>query len=77
MRPKSLAGHEVGLARLSAKLIAFLELVLGVGISHGLSVFFPYFTETKRNPRALLFPHFALSDMPHSAQFNPPPCQGG
>ena len=38
MRSKSLAGHEVGLARLSAKLIAFLELVRGVGISHRLSM---------------------------------------
>ena len=35
MRSKSLAGHEVGLARLSAKLIAFLELARGAGISHG------------------------------------------
>ena len=49
MRSKSLAGHEVGLARLSAKLIAFLEPVLWVGISHGLSVFFAYFTQTKHN----------------------------
>jgi hypothetical protein len=38
MRSKSLAGHEVGLARLSGKLIAFLELARGAGISHGLSV---------------------------------------
>jgi hypothetical protein len=34
MRSKSLAGHEVGLARLSAKLIAFWELVLGVRVCH-------------------------------------------
>ena len=38
MRSKSLAEHEVGLARLSAKLIAFLELFRGVGIGHWLSM---------------------------------------
>ena len=41
--------HEVRLARLSAKLIAFLELVSGVGVRHALSVFFAYFTQTKHN----------------------------
>ena len=72
MRSKSLAGHEVGLARLSAKLIAFLELVLGVGISHGLSIFFPYFMETKHNQYALRFPHFSLSDMTIKPSFQLP-----
>jgi hypothetical protein len=38
MRSKSLAGHEVGLARLSAKLIAFLELARGAGISHAIGL---------------------------------------
>jgi hypothetical protein len=54
--------YEVGLARLPAKLIALLELVLGVGISHGLSVFFAYFTQTKRNLCCFVF---AFSDMHH------------
>ena len=71
MRSKSLAGHEVGLARLSAKLIAFLEPVLWVGISHGLSLFFPYFKETNRNPCALRFPHFALSDTTNMERGHP------
>jgi len=61
MRSKSLAGHEVGLARLSAKLIAFLELFLGVGIGHWLSIAFPTLVETKHNPCELPFLYFSLS----------------
>ena len=62
--PRSLAGHEVGLARLSAKLIAFWELALGVWVCHGLCISFAYFMQTSRNPYALRFPSFSLSDMP-------------
>jgi len=54
------------------RLIAFLELVLGVGISHGLSIFFPYFMETKHNQYALRFPHFSLSDMTIKPSFQLP-----
>jgi CspA family cold shock protein len=42
--------------------LSLLELILGVGVSHALSFFFPYFMETKRNPCAFRFPSFALSD---------------
>ena len=50
--------------RATGPLVTLLELVLGVGVSHALSFFFPYFMETKRNPCALLFRNFALSDIP-------------
>jgi hypothetical protein len=55
--------HDIGYTRrATGPLVTLLELVLGVGVSHALSFFFPYFMETKRNPCALRFPHFALSD---------------
>ena len=46
MRSKSLAGHDVGLARLPAKLIAFWELALGVWVCHGFA--FPLRTLRKQ-----------------------------
>jgi len=51
MRSKSLAGHQVGLARLSAKLIAFWNLFCGLGLALAFP-FFPYFNGNKAQPIA-------------------------
>ena len=64
MRSKSLAGHEVGLARLSAKLIAFLELVRGVGISHRAFHAFHTLVQTGATYCCTNLLLFSLSDMP-------------
>jgi hypothetical protein len=73
MRSKTLAGHEVGLARLSATLIAFLELVRGVGISHRAFHAFHTLVQTGATYCCtnLLISRFQICR--HSAQTRPPP----
>jgi hypothetical protein len=66
MRSKSLAGHEVGLARLSAKLVTLLELAYGMRIAHGLCVALPTLTQTSATYCCTNLLHFSLSDMPRA-----------